>query len=705
MRALTLAPLPNWKTLLHAFCHPSNSYRVIAGPWCKKGEQSFWFSRSAWSLVAIVNCWQKVTGKTEPTFWIPGYFCNGSLKPLRCTHANLIFYPITAKLEPDYNACREMSKHDSPDIFLLTHYFGESANAAKASEFCAHTAAWLVEDAAHVTIPIKGVGNHGDFVLYSPHKSLPIPDGALLVARPNGPGRKELSEFLATGFQEACNGVIKEVGGKPGFPALWLVKRILQKFGARPLRVKRTDFEHDDSDTLVPHPRMTEVSRRLLAALIYDLGSVHHERRLLLELWNYLIGNTPGLKPVNQTGPDRYSPYMAGFECDSDSRAKTLFIEFQRLGLPVTTWPDLPPEVIQNSEFHKEALRLRYNRVYLAVHQNLNLKQVIDRVPNKHQPCLLKSKISANWDDVTHEQWNGLIDGANCSNLLQSWAYGEAKKKCEGWQVQRAVFSNKNGPIAIVQVLKKTYFEVFKVYRVNRGPIFMKSASLEEQAGVMELLGRLADWRRGQLLLIAPELESNAQNAILMAQLNYRQFQGQAWSSAYIDLRVKVDAIRKNLDGKWRNMLNTSEKQGLLLEVGHDDQLFEWMLDRYSELIAEKRFTGIPFPILRALWKISDDHTQFIIMRAVHNGESVSCIFVLKYGATATYLIGWNGNQGRQLKAHQFLLWNAIVELKQRGCHWFDLGGIDVYNTPGISEFKLGLNGVRYELIGEYLKY
>ena len=668
-------------------------------------KQSFWFSRSAWSLVAIVNCWQKVTGKTEPAFWIPGYFCNSSLKPLRSTHANLMFYPITAKMEPDYNACREMSKHNSPDIFLLTHYFGEPANAAKASEFCAHTGAWLVEDAAHVTIPIKGVGNQGDFVLYSPHKSLPIPDGALLVGRTNGPGRKELSEFLATGFQEACNGVIKEVGGKPGFPALWLVKRILQKFGARSLRVKQTDFGDDDSETLIPHPRMTEVSRRLLSTLIYDLGSVRRQRRLRLELWNYLLGNTPGLKPVRQTNKDQYSPYMAGFECDSEAEAKALFGKIQHLGRPVTTWPDLPPEVIRNSEFHKEALRIRYHRLYLAVHQTLNLKQIINRVPNKHQLSLAKTRISENWDEVTHDQWNGLIESARFSNLLQTWAYGEAKKKCEGWQVQRVVYRNKNRPVAIVQVLKKTYLGVIKIYRVNRGPIFMESASLEEQSGVLELLGRLGDWRRGRLLMIAPELESNAQNAILLEQLNYHQFRGQAWSSAYIDLRVELDVIRQNLAGKWRNMLNTAEKTGLLLEVGHDDQLFEWMLDRYSELIAEKGFTGIPFPILRALWKISADHTQFIIMRAVHSGESVGCICVLKYGATATYLIGWNGNQGRQLKAHQFLLWNAIVALKQRGCLWFDLGGIDVYNTPGISEFKLGMNGVRYELIGEYLKY
>ncbi|MGC8605240.1 MAG: GNAT family N-acetyltransferase, partial [Desulfomonilaceae bacterium] len=173
----------------------------------------------------------------------------------------------------------------------------------------------------------------------------------------------------------------------------------------------------------------------------------------------------------------------------------------------------------------------------------------------------------------------------------------------------------------------------------------------------------------------------------------------------YIDLNVDLSLIRRNLDGKWRNMLTVAEKNGLLLERGNNDHLFEWMLARYAELTIEKDFTGIPFQTLRALRNASDKHTRLIIMRAVDKGQPVACVCIFTHGATATYLIGWNGKRGRQLKAHQFLLWNAIVELKQCGCHWFDLGGIDVDNTPGISEFKLGLNGIRYELIGEYLKY
>jgi lipid II:glycine glycyltransferase (peptidoglycan interpeptide bridge formation enzyme) len=57
------------------------------------------------------------------------------------------------------------------------------------------------------------------------------------------------------------------------------------------------------------------------------------------------------------------------------------------------------------------------------------------------------------------------------------------------------------------------------------------------------------------------------------------------------------------------------------------------------------------------------------------------------------------------LKANQYLLWQAILQLQQRAFRWFDVGGISEEALPGITAFKLGLNGERYELAGEYWKW
>lgn len=56
------------------------------------------------------------------------------------------------------------------------------------------------------------------------------------------------------------------------------------------------------------------------------------------------------------------------------------------------------------------------------------------------------------------------------------------------------------------------------------------------------------------------------------------------------------------------------------------------------------------------------------------------------------------------LRTNHFLLGSSIVQLKQMGYFCFDLGWIDPLKASGIAEFKLGINGERYELAGEFWK-
>lgn len=311
------------------------------------------------------------------------------------------------------------------------------------------------------------------------------------------------------------------------------------------------------------------------------------------------------------------------------------------------------------------------------------------------------------WNEAGREQWNAWITRVGRSNLLQSWAYGAAKSDT-GWRVQRGVFYRDDKPIALVQSLHKRIAGLVQVDRINRGPLFLSEMPGSDVAAVWRHLARLGNGWKGKILSVAPELPRSDSSTEVMRRAGFRRRDSPATESIWIDLSLADRALRQRLTGKWRrwaSSLDAPEKKGLSLAIDVDNDAFEWMLGKHGELMQSRDFRGPPTTLLRSLYQHSEQAEAPLVLRAHSEGEVVAGICLARHGASATYLVGWNGPVGRKLGANQFMFWFAIKQLKALGLSWFDLGGISQKDTPGITEFKLGLGGERYELVGEYLKW
>jgi lipid II:glycine glycyltransferase (peptidoglycan interpeptide bridge formation enzyme) len=66
------------------------------------------------------------------------------------------------------------------------------------------------------------------------------------------------------------------------------------------------------------------------------------------------------------------------------------------------------------------------------------------------------------------------------------------------------------------------------------------------------------------------------------------------------------------------------------------------------------------------------------------------------------YLLGATGDDGLKAKGSYLLQWRLLERLKEVGCHWYDLGGIDPKSNPGVYHFKQGLSGDEAVEIGPY---
>ncbi|EMN32598.1 FemAB domain protein [Leptospira interrogans serovar Pyrogenes str. L0374] len=422
------------------------------------------------------------------------------------------------------------------------------------------------------------------------------------------------------------------------------------------------------------------------------------------KVWDEVLSNSYEFY-TDRRESENWTPYLAEYSFDGMiDKTELMFKTLLKDGFPVSTWPDLPPEIYDKVQYHLNAIELRNSRLFLSIHSNLSIGTMIknQKVTQDIKKDFLK--LNVEWNSVTRGEWDELFRKIENSNLLQSWVYGESKENCEDWKVRRGIFTFENQKIAIVQVLEKSILGIFKVYRINRGPLFLNKVDSNIKELVFHELSKFGNLLKGSILLLNPELVLDGKSLVLMKKMRFYESKSSAWTSAFIDLTKDLNFLRQNLDSKWRNMLTNSEKNELTLEIGSNDFLFYWMLDKYDELTSNKNFSGISKSMLLQIKNNQNEKDTFLILRAVYRNEAVAGICIAIHGSSATYLIGWNGELGRKLRANHFLLWNSIIQLKQMGYLSFDLGGIDQEKTPGITEFKLGMNGDKYDLSGEFWK-
>lgn len=709
MRSLTLAPLPQWGDLFAALLNPAAPDEVLAAPWCRSGDKGFWFSRSAWSL-AVVACWrQQLLGKPVVTVWIPDFFCNASLAPLRDMGASLVFYPNTEQLIPDLPACHNLVDQQPMDLFVLVHYFGQPTSAELLAPFCEQHGAWLIEDATHVLQPVAGVGETGDCVLYSPHKHLPIPDGAVLVVRPYGPARFAENKLAMTVLNTVRAAVFATPSNSKRATALWLLKRLAQRIGLRARPFLTTFKAVDESGVAVlAHPRMSLLAKRLLTPLLTQLQTVAALREQHAQTWcNMLPWASPEAAVVAH--PVSATPYLACFSASHAVSTEALFDLLQQAGLPVTTWPDLPPEVLANAKAHPAAMALRHNRFYLPVHQTLLQHQLL-----ACGKCLLNIA-TRHWQvkALSREAWEAYWPSCQQTNLLQSWQYGEAKEQAEGWQAQRFLIVNENEqPIALAQVLTRVLPFLGGIARLNRGPLLLAGINRDNEVlyklAALRVLLKEARRQRWWLLQAAPELPPADDALSGLQALGFKKLPASAWASGRISLKADGQALLMGLNGKWRNGMRKGVKLGVT--VTHHEckgEALALLIQRYIDLQSNRGFDGLSEKLIRALAGQQGSLWQFNLFVAgdetmAEHDDPLGVLVTICSGDTALYLIGSSNDKGRQMQANSVLLWQAILHAKQSGCTGFDIGGLSDATPKGIAEFKQGLNAVPYQLVGEW---
>ncbi|MHB1109272.1 MAG: lipid II:glycine glycyltransferase FemX [Devosia sp.] len=298
-------------------------------------------------------------------------------------------------------------------------------------------------------------------------------------------------------------------------------------------------------------------------------------------------------------------------------------------------------------------------------------------------------------------EWASLMAQAAKPHLTQSFAYGEGKR-AKGWTIKRVCLRDGDAVVAFCQVLELRFFGLRVLSRINRGPVFLEAET--PAARIRDVYRTIRDvWGRlfGGPLLLAPALEANPAHRNILAGLGFRLRKAAGWQSTRLDLDRAEEAILASFASTFRNRLRAAERSGVALSVANDGASAEWMIARHAENMRSKGFRAADGRFIRALRAAAPE--DYLVFRALLDGESVAGMSVVRFGQVAEYHTGWFGPDGRKVNAGNFLMWNIVREMKRRGCSRFDVGGL--YDAHGYTQFKRGMRGVEFSLAGEWVAF
>src|SRR5215212_747563 len=119
---------------------------------------------------------------------LPAYLCESVVTPVVAVRARPVFFPVGKGFDVDLAAI-EAAIGPRTRAVVLIHYLGFPGPVEAVREVCRRRGVALIEDCAHALFSRDGdrlLGSFGDLAIFSPWKSLPLPDGGLLrVNRPD----------------------------------------------------------------------------------------------------------------------------------------------------------------------------------------------------------------------------------------------------------------------------------------------------------------------------------------------------------------------------------------------------------------------------------------------------------------------------------------------------------------------------------------
>lgn len=433
--------IPAWPTLSPAQFLRRSAARGIPFPLDAPGGIYFYVARSG-----IYRLMRALELGDDEFVLMPDYHSGVEVWAVRAAGARVRYYHVRRDLTFDLDEVRDLSR--GCRVFYLIHYFGWPQPMAEIAALCRERGMILFEDCALALLGRYGgrpLGTFGDYSIFCLYKTLPVPNGGLLIQ--NAASRLDAerlklrpADSLSTAARMAdlmLHGVRirAELFGKGILTAKHIGGSALTTLGFTRLPVGdiSPDFRSEGCDIQKTDIEMSAVCRSLLAR--FDYASIYETRRRnFLHLQERLNDGAPPLGKALEDGVcPLFFPLLV-----PDKRAAARALAERGVGT-VELWnygyPEAEDHTLPDARF------LRRHALEIPIHQDLGASQidyVADQIRDLNLDCdSARRRKSAQTTPVLEKiaatesfrrlrsEWDELLEAseANCFFLTWEWLF------------------------------------------------------------------------------------------------------------------------------------------------------------------------------------------------------------------------------------------------------------------------------------------
>ena len=298
--------------------------------------------------------------------------------------------------------------------------------------------------------------------------------------------------------------------------------------------------------------------------------------------------------------------------------------------------------------------------------------------------------------------------GCGDMTLLQSPAYISAVAEKEDQRAKYCKISINGQNAGYAGFLeKKVLGKGLHIIKLDRGPVWDEGfGDISHFEAFLKAFRSSYPKRLGRRIRFIPEIPVNDDVEQTLKNHRFRK-KSEPYQTLIVDLTQDPKDIRDRFRKNWRGSLNKAEREGLQMDWDDEGKYAHWLTKFYCFDKRTRGYKGPSQKFLNLLAKHCVPNKEYLIGRVMQDGLAIAAILVLLHGhkdrRAATYQIGWNTQKGRETGAHNFALWQAVLELQKRKTHTLDLGGVNDTEGEHVKKFKTGMGGTLLTLPGVYV--